>query len=73
MGIVDAGMLHTEHGQFGIPARQCLELGQSGLDTRQGVERVRCELHALLGKDSPVEGVFGNIDSNKVAKVHVAV
>ena len=47
-------MFHTEHGLFGIPAGQCLELGQSGLDTRQGVRGVGAELEARLGVDRPI-------------------
>ena len=53
-------MLHTEHGLFGIPAWQRLELGQSSLDTRQGVGCVGANLQALLGVNGPVQCFFGN-------------
>ena len=73
MGVIDARMLHAEDGLFGIPARQGLQLDQSGLDARECVGRVSAEWQTLLSVDGPIEGVFGDVNANEVAKVHDAV
>ncbi|GAB3047803.1 hypothetical protein GCM10027185_59550 [Spirosoma pulveris] len=56
-----------------MPARQCFQFSEGGLNACQSVGGVGAELRTLLGIYCPIEGIFGDVDTDEVAKVYVVV
>jgi len=66
-------VFHAEYGLFGVPVGERFKLGENRFDASDSITLVGTKLKTFLIVNRPVEGVFGDVDADKVVKVHETI